>query len=116
LSRFGIGLIFDLQTTMNAPLAPCVFCRIEPDAIQLENALAFAILDDFPVTPLHALIISKRHIPDYFSLTESEQMACNELLSRLRAKILADHVDILRRQASRTPRCFERDDKNVIGP
>lgn len=46
---------------MSAALEPCAFCQIAPDAIGLENDLAFAIPDGFPVTPLHALVIPKRH-------------------------------------------------------
>jgi diadenosine tetraphosphate (Ap4A) HIT family hydrolase len=79
---------------MSATLETCFFCRIEKGAIEFENDLAYAILDRFPVTPLHALVISKRHIADYFSLTESEQMACNELLWRLRRKILAEDQSV----------------------
>jgi ATP adenylyltransferase len=79
---------------MNAELEPCVFCRIDPGAIQSENDLAFAVLDGFPVTPLHTLVISKRHTPDYFSLTEPELMACNELLCSLRTKILAEDQSV----------------------
>jgi diadenosine tetraphosphate (Ap4A) HIT family hydrolase len=74
---------------MSAALEPCAFCQIAPDAIDLENDLAFAIPVGFPVTPLHALVIPKRHVPNYFSLTETELLACYELLRLLRAKTLA---------------------------
>jgi diadenosine tetraphosphate (Ap4A) HIT family hydrolase len=79
---------------MTAALESCVFCRTQSNAILFENDLAFAILDQFPVTPQHVLVISKRHIPDYFSLTEPELLACNELLSTLCAKILAEDQSV----------------------
>ena len=79
---------------MTAALESCVFCRIDSDAFQFENDLAFAMPDGFPVTSLHALVVSKRHTPDYFSLTESELIACNDLLWRLRAKILAEDQSV----------------------
>ena len=46
----------------------CVFCEIAPERVIAENSLAFAITDGFPVTPLHTLIISRRHVADYFDL------------------------------------------------
>jgi ATP adenylyltransferase len=79
---------------MNAALEPCIFCQIAPVAVALENDLAFAIPDGFPVTPLHALVIPKRHVPDYFSLTETELLACHELLRLFRAKVLAEDLSV----------------------
>jgi len=79
---------------MTALVEACVFCEIDPGRIQFENDLAFAMPDGFPVTSLHALVISKRHTPDYFSLTESELIACNELLWRLRVKILSEDQSV----------------------
>jgi diadenosine tetraphosphate (Ap4A) HIT family hydrolase len=52
-----------------------------------ENRLAYAIRDGFPVTPLHTLIIPKRHVPDYFGLTRPEVNACHLLIDQLRADI-----------------------------
>ena len=40
----------------------CVFCEVAPERVSAENSLAFAITDGFPVTPLHTLIISRRHV------------------------------------------------------
>ncbi len=72
----------------------CLFCQLHPDAILLQNDLAFAIRDGFPVTPLHTLVIPKRHAADYFSLTREELMACDELLRRLREMILRDDPSV----------------------
>jgi ATP adenylyltransferase len=79
---------------MNPPLEPCAFCQIAPVAVEVENDLAVAIPDGFPVTPLHTLVIPKRHVPDYFSLTETELLACFELLRLLRVKILAEDLSV----------------------
>ena len=43
--------------------------------------------DGFPVTPLHSLIVPRRHAPDYFSLTPEEVMACDELLRQGRDEL-----------------------------
>ena len=53
-----------------------------------ENELAYAILDAFPVTEGHTLIIPKRHVSDYFSLYQSERNAMQRLLEEQRQNIL----------------------------
>lgn len=62
----------------------CLFCHIEKKRVIAENDLAFAIYDGFPVTELHSLIIPKRHIDNYFGLTQEEVLACNELIHQLK--------------------------------
>ena len=62
----------------------CPFCDLPKDRILAQNELAFVIGDRFPVTPLHALVIPKRHVSGWFDLGPSERNACNDLL--LRAK------------------------------
>lgn len=57
----------------------CPFC--EHNSVVLENGLAYAKMDEYPVSPGHMLIISKRHISDWFSLTEEEITAILELLN-----------------------------------
>jgi len=44
----------------------CLFCAMTDDRIIDSNDLAYTIRDGFPVTPLHTLIIPKRHAEDYF--------------------------------------------------
>jgi diadenosine tetraphosphate (Ap4A) HIT family hydrolase len=73
---------------INARQPNCIFC--EPDqAVVASNALAFAILDNFPVTQLHTLVISKRHAATFFELFEPERRAINQLLDNVRTKVLA---------------------------
>ncbi len=67
--------------------AGCVFCEIERGRIVAENNLAFAILDGFPVSGLHTLVIPKRHIASYFELEWTEISACNELLEQEKRRI-----------------------------
>ena len=47
-----------------------------------ENELAYAKEDKFPVSQGHLLVIPKRHVSDWFSLTNEEQRAMLALLSR----------------------------------
>jgi len=65
----------------------CLFCYLPPERIVVENELALAIRDGFPVTDMHTLIIPKRHAPDYFDLSRPEVNACNRLLDQLKTQI-----------------------------
>ena len=49
----------------------------------------YASYDYYPVTEHHCLIIPKRHIKDYFDLTEQELIACNELMNLVKDEILS---------------------------
>ena len=58
----------------------CIFCNPLKKSVLFDNNLAYAFQDKYPVTPLHCLVIPYRHIPNYFSLTTNELLACNDLL------------------------------------
>jgi len=65
----------------------CVFCLLSERKIIHHNELAYAIRDTYPVTPLHTLIIPKRHVPDYFDLSGDEAYACHRLLDEAKRGI-----------------------------
>lgn len=66
---------------MNDLAKECPFCctdiRIR---IIAENSLCYLIEDKYPVTDGHSLVIPRRHVVDYFSMTSAEQVAANALL------------------------------------
>ena len=64
----------------------CVFCQIinEQKDIILENDLAVAFYDSFPVSDGHVLIIPKRHCITYFDLTGEEMKAIFELSAKIK--------------------------------
>ena len=66
----------------------CIFCEMPSERVIAENELAFAILDAFPVTEGHTLIIPKRHVSDFFSLYQPERNAMQQLLEEQRQNIL----------------------------
>ena len=66
----------------------CLFCGIDSGRIIAENELCYAIRDGFPVTPLHTLIIPKRHVADYFDLYQPELNAIQSLLRDQRKQIM----------------------------
>ena len=64
------------------PNNPCLFCNSKKSGIAHENELAYASYDTYPVSNLHCLIIPKRHLCDYFDLTNEELIACNDLIKK----------------------------------
>jgi len=82
----------------SSPCTSCVFCDVLSDAsisngrheserILIQHELAAVVWDAFPVTPLHALIIPRRHVASYFDLSLQEVQACHDLLQRTRIDI-----------------------------
>lgn len=60
----------------------CFFCKaIEKAEFEIENELAIARFDNFPVNKGHMLIIPKRHIKDWWETTEKEKNAIFQLVN-----------------------------------
>ena len=72
---------------MKDPNNPCLFCNIEKSGCAHENELAYASYDSYPVTEHHCLIIPKRHIKNYFDLSNKELIACNDLIQIVKDEI-----------------------------
>ncbi|WP_215907444.1 HIT family protein [Geomonas anaerohicana] len=72
--------------------AACPFCRIDPAQVLLENDLAFAFHDGFPVTLGHTLVVPKRHVASFFETTAEEQAALFDLVGRMRELLLQQHA------------------------
>ena len=72
---------------MKDPNNPCLFCNSKKSGLVLENDLAYASYDSYPVSDHHCLIIPKRHVKDYFDLSNEELIACNDLI-----KIVKDEI------------------------
>jgi len=73
---------------MRNPNDPCLFCSIKECDLADENTLAYASYDTYPVSEWHCLIIPKRHVKNYFELTNDEVIACNDLIKIIKEKIL----------------------------
>jgi diadenosine tetraphosphate (Ap4A) HIT family hydrolase len=58
----------------------CLFCEIPQERIIASNDLAYGIRDGFEVTKHHTLFMPKRHIKDYFGLSQAEINAINQLI------------------------------------
>ena len=53
-------------------MSNCIFCNVSPKRIVHEYKHFYVIRDAFPVTPLHSLIITKRHVVSYFQCSKAE--------------------------------------------
>ena len=73
---------------MKDPNNPCLFCNVKESGCAYENNLAYASYDSYPVTEYHCLIIPKRHIKDYFDLSNDELIACNDLIKKVKNEII----------------------------
>ena len=76
-----------IRDGLTARQPDCIFCNLPVDRVIASNSLAFAIRDNYPVTQLHTLVISKRHAATFFDLFEPERRAINQLLDGLRDEI-----------------------------
>jgi len=69
------------------PNSPCLFCNIDNDDIIFENNYAKVSFDTYPVSKFHSLIFPKRHISNFFELSDEELLACNKLIKKIKEKI-----------------------------
>ena len=73
---------------MRDPNKPCLFCNIKESGCAHENELAYASYDTYPVSEYHCLVIPKRHVKDFFDLTNEELLACNDLIKTVKNDIV----------------------------
>lgn len=67
----------------------CYYCNKGKSTFLLENEWAAGFYDESPSSPGHFLIITKRHVPDYFALTKEEKSGVDDMM--MQAKKLIDH-------------------------
>ena len=79
---------------MSDPNNPCLFCNINESGSTHENELAYASYDSYPVSEHHSLIIPKRHIKDFFELTDEELVACNDLIRKVKDEVIKKDPNI----------------------
>jgi diadenosine tetraphosphate (Ap4A) HIT family hydrolase len=61
------------------------------ELVVLENELAYVRRDSYPVSPGHLLVITFRHVADYFDTTEKERIAIMELVHEARDYLVKAH-------------------------
>ena len=65
----------------------CPFCAAEAIDVVAENDLAIAFRDRFPVSLGHTLIVTRRHVPDFFGCSGEERMALLALIDRVKVDL-----------------------------
>lgn len=66
----------------------CVFCQVQKKSPRLQNLVlfvgefSFVVMNKYPYTNGHLMVIPKRHIQDYTDLTSAEHREMGELKAR----------------------------------
>ena len=79
---------------MSDPNNPCIFCKTNQNELIFENDLAYASSDSYPVSQFHSLVVPKRCIENYFELNDKEILACNDLIKKLKKKIISEDKSV----------------------
>jgi superfamily II DNA or RNA helicase/HKD family nuclease/diadenosine tetraphosphate (Ap4A) HIT family hydrolase len=65
----------------------CPFCEIAQERVFYESPLVVGLWDGFPVSPGHALLVSRRHVASWFEASCDERTALMEGITRVREEI-----------------------------
>ena len=67
-----------------ASVPGCIFCLPSAEEIVLQSEHFYSAFDKFPVNPGHLLIVSRRHVADFFDLREVEAAELFRVLASAR--------------------------------
>jgi len=81
---------------MNPPhVIDCPFCQCAAsNRMVVEYGSVFAIYDKYPVTEGHHLVVTKKHVADYFAMSYNEKRDAEALLSLLKRQMLEDDPSV----------------------
>ncbi|NNE64025.1 MAG: HIT domain-containing protein, partial [Gammaproteobacteria bacterium] len=67
----------------------CLLCELPADKFTVldENELCMTLMDSYPVSEGHCLIIPRRHAPTFFEMNSKEIVAVQDLLHRSKARL-----------------------------
>ena len=70
---------------MSSSQEDCIFCN-KTNCTIISTTKSFFIIRDtaYPVTKHHTLIITNRHVEDFFELTKEEMVELDEVLKKLK--------------------------------
>src|SRR5437868_5186983 len=74
-------------TMSNSHAIDCPFCSMPAERIRETSEHGFVVDDAFPVADGHTIIISRRHVSDFFELTEAEVLSLIALLRTARERL-----------------------------
>jgi diadenosine tetraphosphate (Ap4A) HIT family hydrolase len=70
-------------------LHDCELCR--PDMVLLEDALAYVRFDNNSLSRGHVLVVPRRHVANFFDMTEAEKASVIALLDSAKTHIEQEH-------------------------
>ena len=69
----------------------CPFCHPDANRVFYQSRLVIGLWDAFPVGEGHALLVTRRHVADWFDATPEEHAALLDALHHARATVLQAH-------------------------
>ena len=72
----------------------CLFCNKTKQKIIYSSEFFFVVRDSYPVTKHHTLIITNRHVSDFFDLESKELEDLNKILKEQRLSLMNLDDDI----------------------
>ena len=70
-------------------MSACELCT--PRDVVSENTLAYACLERNSLSRGHVIVVPKRHVADFFEMSDAEQAAVLALLKQARAQVQKQH-------------------------
>jgi diadenosine tetraphosphate (Ap4A) HIT family hydrolase len=67
----------------------CELCT--PDMVLIEDELAYVRYDNNSLAPGHILVVPRRHVANFFDMTDAEKTCVLGLLDRAKARIENEH-------------------------
>ncbi|MFN8607109.1 MAG: HIT family protein [Vulcanimicrobiota bacterium] len=67
----------------------CPFCHPNPWEVFYEGTLVLGLWNGYPVTPGHALLVTRRHVPDWFAASPQEVAELSQAVAMAREVVEA---------------------------
>jgi len=68
-------------------VSECPFCEIDYRRVIDDRTRALTVLDGYPVTDGHTLVIVRRHVGSFFDLSDDERKDCLQLIDSARRRL-----------------------------
>ena len=72
----------------------CLFCTLKNSEKNIIHGESYSILDGYPVTPGHTLVVPMAHKQDFFDLTDDELFNINSVIRMIRDMLTAGDPSI----------------------
>ena len=79
-------------------MSKCIFCNLPTNRIIYEYKNFYVIRDAFPVTPLHSLIITKRHVVSYFQCNKDELAEVSKIAEDMGYELVDHRLELFGRK------------------